>query len=167
MIIYRSDIETYKPLTQNVPDAEIFRYMEESELMDIRPLLGEEFFADVVANLDEPSYSELLNETEYEYDGKTYRHSGLKRVVVEYAWGRYVFFGNEVSTGWGMVQKQFQDGIHADRNRLKERYKESQKIAAAIWNDVRLYLDRVGTFEKWNKSDGNDLPGRYKMTHVR
>lgn len=164
-LITLNDIRAIKDVSTHIGDVAT-QLIDESELVDLKPLLGEKFYYDVVVNKDDSEYDVLMNGGEYTYDGFNYTCPGLKRVLVEFSYGKLVFFGNQKSTPFGNVVKNYQDGQTVDRSASKERYTESSKVAMALWKDVKLYLDRVDSFEYWNCSVSKNSRG-FKLTHIR
>ena len=53
------------------------------------------------------------------------------------------------------------------RDRAKERYTESRKIAMQLWYDIKAYLDRVDSFEHWNSCLRNNNQLGFKLKHIR
>mgnify|MGYP003673376499 CR=1 FL=1 len=164
-LITLSDITAKKDVSTHLGGVAT-QLIEEAELVDLKPLLGEKFYYDVVTNKNEAGFSILMNGGNYTYDGFDYSCPGLKRVLIEFAYGKIVFFGNQKSTPFGNVVKTYQDGQVSDRGASKERYTESSKVAMALWNDVKLYLDRVDLFDNWNCAVSKTSRG-FKLTHIR
>ena len=167
-IIDLIDISNTKDVSKHL-DKIAIQHIDDAELVDIKPLLGEKLFLDMVANASDAKYLELLNGGNYEYDNFTFSHPGIKRVLIEFAYARITFFGNEKSTPFGLVEKNYQDGRAITRDRAKERYKASQQIALQLWFDVKAFLDRkTKEYEYWNCSQGTKgMLSGFKLKHIR
>lgn len=165
-LITIAEIQEKKDLTSNVKGVRVQQHIDDAEFMDLRPLLGEKFYIDLLANRAQNAYASLLSGAKYTYNDFEYEHPGIKAVIIEFAYARYQFFGNAVSTGFGMVEKQYQDGAQLERGMLKERYKAGQQKAMALWQQVKDFLDRSDTFEEWNCADSGLPAGRFRMRHI-
>lgn len=161
-------ITTKKDVSKHL-DKVAQQHIDDAELVDLKPLLGEKLYLHLVANSGDTIYVDLLNGGEYTYNDFIYNHPGLKRVLCEFAYARITFFGNEKSTPFGLVEKNYQDGNMVSRDRAKERFKASQQVAFQLWNDVRSFLDRkTSDYEYWNCSNGTSgMLSRYKLKHIR
>ena len=128
-------------LTQSIADA---------EMSDLRDLVGEELWYDInnrPTAIDKGSYPDLLNGSSYEWLGYNYSHPGIKAVLIDFAYSRYRFFGNDTDTAFGFVEKQYKDGRNTDYGRNREVYTSIRKVAMDKWKLVRLYLDRMNGTE--------------------
>ena len=165
-LIQFSDISAVKDVSYHLEDRAT-QYINEAEFIDLKPLLGERFYYDVVSNASESGYNILVNGGNYDFDGISITCPGLKKVLIEYAYARIVFFGNDHSTPFGLVEKVYQDGKNVERGRLKEIYKATQQIAYQYWLEVKLYLERnVSDFPKYDCS-GRVGIGQFKLRHIR
>ena len=161
-LITLDDIRTYKDIETSA------QHIDDAELVDLKPLLGEKMYFDLVANKDETSHDILFNGGSYTYEGFEYTCPGIKMVLSEFAYARITFFGNEKSTPFGLVEKNYQDARMATRDRTKERYTASQQIAMVIWNDVRAYLDRnYSSFQYWDGCSSKWGITGFRLTHIR
>lgn len=167
-LINLEDISNVKDVSKHL-DKVAVQHIDDSELVDLKPLLGEKLFLDMVANATDSKYVDLLDGRSYVYDNFTYTHPGIKRVLIEFAYARITFFGNEKSTPFGLVEKNYQDGSPVTRDRAKERYKVSQQIALQLWFDVKAFLDRKSKdYEYWNCSQGTKgMLSGFKLRHIR
>ena len=161
-------IGTKKDVSKHL-DKVAVQHIDDAELVDLKPLLGEKLYLHMSANPNETIYVALLNGSTYTYDGFQYTHPGVKRVLAEFAYARISFFGNEKSTPYGLVEKRYDDATMIHRDRAKERYKASQQIAVQLWYEVKAFLDRNrGDYEYWNCSEGvRGMLSNYKLRHIR
>ena len=139
-LISKSDIIEYRSISKSVTENLINNFIDEAQLLDLKPLIGESLFQEIILNV--ANYQDLLNETTYNYNGNETTSCGLKRVLIFYAYARYVMNGSVVDTPFGMVEKQFQDGKNVERISKKEIYKYNQQIANQYWLEVESYLNR-------------------------
>lgn len=166
MLISKSDIANFRQISASVPDKVINPHIEDAELLDICPLLGEAFYNDIVQNPTTAANAALLNKTTYTYDGKLYVSPGLKRVEIDFAYARYTMFGSEIDTPFGRVRKNFQDGENVSRTDKKEVYKYSQQNALQYWAQVEAYLNRnANQYPLWNICDSKKNK-RFRLSKI-
>lgn len=142
-LITKTDIASKRPISKSVADAKIDPFIEDAELLDLLPLLGERFYFAIVET--PANYADLLDEKEYQYDGHTIKSPGIKRVLIDFAFARYMMHGSVTDTPFGMVQKESQDSTAVSRTDKKESYKLHQQTAMLYWAQVENYLIRNST----------------------
>ena len=143
--------------------------IEDAQMLDLKPLLGDEMYHDVVQNMEDTQMVKLLEGGEYDHDGFTYSFLGLKRMLAEFAYARVIMFGTESVSPHGLIEKVNRDGNHVSRERKKEIYTRSRQTAMDIWKDIYSYLCRKSDdYDYWNvyDSDPNELDN-FKLTHIR
>lgn len=167
-LITLTEISEYKDVSAHLgkrADSAI----EDAERLDIKPLLGERMYLDMSRLLTQDKYQLLLNGGEYEYDDFTYEFAGLKRVIIEFAYARIVFFGSEKATPHGIVDKLNQDSKPITRDNKKEKYTAARQTAVELWKEVYLFLQRKkDDYVYWDlcKTNPEKISG-IKLTHVR
>lgn len=158
MLIDKTDIAQHREISRSVKDDKINPYIEDAELLDLKPLLGELLYNDIVDNSGDAIYVDLLEPKTYTYDGKNYKHSGLKKVLSIFANARYVIHGSYTDTGFGLVQKSNQDSQPVSETQKRNIYKKEQQTATAYFGAIALFLDRNKTvYPLWkvNCQSGN------------
>jgi len=147
-LISKSDIIDVRQISKSVTEPVINNFIDEAQLLDLKPLVGESLYQEIILN--PANYQDLLNNVTYNYNGSEVTSCGLKRVLIHFAFARYVMNGNLIDTPFGMVEKQFQDGKNIERTSKKELYKYNQQIAFQYWNEVERYLNRnQDLYPKW------------------
>jgi len=81
MLIDKLEILKHREISKNVRTTKINPFIEDSQFLDLKPLLGDAFYVDLIKNQTEVKYIELLDGKEYDYDGKTYSFAGLKKIL--------------------------------------------------------------------------------------
>lgn len=76
-------------------------------------------------------------------DGTSKVHFGLKRMLVHWAYGAYVYRHGLIDTPFGVVQKVNQDSIPADLKYLEKINVEQRNNAEYYWQLTRDYLCSV------------------------
>lgn len=139
-LINKNDILKVRQISKSIPEERINTFIDEAQILDLKPILGEAFYFDIITNPD--NYSDLLNGKVYQYGNNTVSSCGLKQVLIFFTYARYKMFGNEVDTPFGFTEKQFQDGKNPERSSKKENYKYNQQTAFQYWEEVQKYLNR-------------------------
>lgn len=116
-------------------------FIREAQLFDLKPILCEDFYYDVLYNKDQEPYLTLLNGGNYIHNDRTYTFLGLKSVLAYFTYARFIIKFN-VSTSYGNVTKinPFSESITQQEKR--NLYYSYQKEANMIYQDVIKYLDR-------------------------
>ena len=149
-LVNKYDIQEFRPISKSTSDKKINTFIDDAQILDLKPLMGEKFFFEVLANYN--NYYDLLNEKEYQFDGAIIISPGLKKVLVYFSYARYQLFGSQTDTAFGTVEKNFQDGNHIDRINKKEVYKQTQQMAYQYWEEIERYLNRnQDLYPLWKK----------------
>lgn len=160
MIIDKTEIRLHREISQNVRDEKINPIIEDAELLDLKPLLGDQLYFDLLANIAEVKYTNLLDPLEYTYNEKTYKHQGLKKVLSIFTFARYIIHGSFTDTGFGTVQKKNQDSEPVSEAQKRNVYTKDRQTAVAYFNEVALYITRNGdTYPEWTTGNFSRTPG--------
>lgn len=119
-------------------DDVILRTIEESEMLDIKPTLGDALFLRLGTHVE---FDRLLNGGEYQNDkGETFVFAGLKRTLAYYVWARLVKTSTNHLTRFGYVVKQ---DDHSRATEFKERqiaYNDAFAIADGYMKQCLAYI---------------------------
>ena len=150
LIINRNDIAERRQISKSVTEEKLSEYIYEAQINDLQGLLGPNFYADLLQNLDTVANQALLNEGTYTYNGDTYTNYGLKAVLAEFAFSRYVLTGGQTDTPFSLVEKIDPNSTPVDYAGRKARSKGAQQTALNLWDNVRVFLDRnASTYPLW------------------
>jgi hypothetical protein len=153
-IITNEEFKTFRNITYKVDESKITISITQAHT-DLREVLGDAFYFDVIKN--QGSYSELLDGFEFEVDGNEYIHEGLKSLLADYAYSRYLYEINITHSPFGMVQKTNQDSEPLDRNMIKDLVKQVNMDASRKWELIRVYLDaNKETYKVWAEQEPED-----------
>lgn len=141
MWIDKVEIAKHREISKNVRDDKINPYIEDAQRLDLKPLLGERLYNAI--NKTPANHTLLMDGGEYTYEGETYDHPGLKKVLSIYAYARYVMFGSYTDTAFGFVEKSSQDSKSVGDAHKRTLYTQNQNTAAAYFEEVALYMSRV------------------------
>lgn len=119
-------------------DMIVERAIEEAELLDIKPRLGDELFLHLLTHTD---YSVLLNGGEYrDESGGRHVFAGLKRTLAYYVWARCVKTGTGHLTRFGYVEKQEEHSVPVEYKQQQVAYKDAFATADGYMKECLDYM---------------------------
>jgi hypothetical protein len=135
-LIEPHEVEQYaRPCT--VDEDIVERAIEEAELLDIKPALGDKLFNRLQNSV---TFSRLMEGGEYEACGETRTFAGLKRTLAYYTWARLINSATHHLTRFGYVLK---DGEYSRTADLKERQQavgDATAVANAYMHECLDYI---------------------------
>ena len=166
-LITKADILARREISSNVPDKKINPFIDDAQFVDIQKLLGGSLFNDLIQNSTDANYVSLLDEGTYEYNGVTYTNIGLKAVLVEYAYSRYILLGANTDTPFGLVQKDNGTSTQSDYNTKKSMSKASENLAFNYWENVKRFLDRNrADYPYWDENCSKARRTTFKINRI-
>ena len=154
MLVDKTDIINHVEISKGVKDAKKNPYIKNAERLDLRPLLGELLYNDLVKNPTDTENVKLLDPFEYTYEGNLYNHEGLKKVLCLFAGARYFLYGSFTDTPFGYVQKNTPDSTPGEYNDRKSKYTNEKQIAMSFYSDVEKFLNRNSSlFPLWDNGN--------------
>lgn len=153
LLINRIDIQDYRQLSDTVYDEVLNQHILDAQFVDIQKLLGYNLYNDLILNYTDTKYTALLDGGSYVYNTVTYTNHGLKAVLVHYAYVRYVMYGSQTDTPFGLVEKLSTDSKPVDTSQKKAVSKSNEQTAWVYWENVRTFLDRnKTTYPLWDEA---------------
>lgn len=141
-LIKKHLIETYEVGQYARPcnaDEEIIeRAIEEAELLDIKPALGDKLFNKLQNSV---TFSRLMEGGEYEACGETRTFAGLKRTLAYYAWARLINSATHHLTRFGYVIKSDDYSRSADLRERQQAVGDATAIANAFMHECLRYIE--------------------------
>ncbi len=156
-----SNLDATKKLNQHILHAQDF---------DLRILMGDAFFYDMLANIDADKYATLMTGGEYDVNGSTITFDGTKPVLVYFAAARLLPTLDNHITATGLMSKKNEFSEHVDSKTMSRLISEYEKLANAYWNKVAHFLVTKKTdYPLWigNKSGDFQTKKRTKIYGVR
>jgi len=147
-IISRQQIQVYKQISKSIYDDKLNQIILETQFQDLRPLLGERFFNDILNEESDSTgvYNDLLDGNTYEYQGITYTNYGLRCVLANYIYARYTMFGDVIDNSFGQTIKLNPNDSQPLSSSLKKSlYQMNRDLAYNYWLNVRDFIIRNST----------------------
>lgn len=171
LLITKSDISDFKNISLFTTDDKIDEYINDSQLQDLCPLLGYDFYFDVLKNIDLPEYQSLLNGGEFTVNGNMWIHNGLRAVLSEFAYGRYSYYGSFNDTSSGNTIKTFEFSNPTHNEDKKDIWKECKQRANSYFDIIKVYLDQsdftVWTSQKDKCVNASNKKGGFGYTLIK
>ena len=158
-LITAEEFATYRNISSKLDSGKINEAIALSQQSDLIEILGD-FYFDVVKNADEASFTELLSGSEFEYNGATYVHAGIKALLADYTFARFIYMININMTPFGAQSKFTQDSEGIDRLTIKDLAKQAQVDAGIKFKFIDLYiLSEPTTFSRYcsGKEEGTSF----------
>jgi len=133
------DQQTIKPISKNRLN-DFDKLAEETQLSDLQPLMGFDFFQDIIQNPTATWNASLLTGGSYTYNSLPYVYSGLKYVLAYFLYARYIEQSGEFDTFSGLAKKNMQDSEHADIGVIKNRINSVRKLANNYWTECDKFI---------------------------
>jgi hypothetical protein len=141
-LIGKSDVRKFFQISETLNDDTFNQFVQQAQLQDVAPLLGEALFLDIMRSPSE--YSDLLTGGDYTYRETLYHNMGLKAVLSHYTYARYRMFGTAVDTPFGFIEKLGGNESRPESESSKKTsYTLNRDSAFTIWKSVENYLIRM------------------------
>lgn len=141
-LIGKSDVRRFFQISETLNDDTFNQFVQQAQLQDVAPLLGEALFLDIMRNPSE--YADLLTGGDYTHRETVYHNMGLKAVLSHYTYARYRMFGTAVDTPFGFIEKLGGNESRPESESSKKTsYTLNRDSAFTIWKSVENYLIRM------------------------
>jgi hypothetical protein len=172
-LISLTDIQEYKPISSNIDATKKLNpFIKEAQQFDLRPILGDEFYLDLVADIEaSPSltkYADLWNGNTFTVGSDTYENAGLKVVLVYYAYARYLNRANTNQTAFSVVQKNNPNSESISEAALARLVGQATSGAKDYEARIKFYLDNnASLYPLYTCQNDNRRTGGIRITAVR
>ena len=140
-IITPEELKSWVDLGKKIDSDKINQIISQAQEVDLRDYMGFKLYFNVLGNLEDETYQDLLSGSTFQYDGIPLQHEGLKSMLANLFMARYVLQLNTNITPFGAVTKATQDSEPADRNSLKDIAQGHKEEASSKWEIIKLYLE--------------------------
>ncbi len=148
---------------EKVDENKINKIIDEAQMTELKEVLGNDFYFDVLSNLDNPDYQVLLSGGTFAYKDINYHQEGLKSLLADYVMAKFVIQNNINFTPFGVVTKIHQDSQPVERNSLKDMSTQQYQFASAKWEIIEMYLNSQ-SFPNWkNNTCTSSTNRRYRF----
>ena len=138
-LITSAEFATFRNISQKIDVRKIDEAISLAQQSDLVDLLGD-FYFDVLKNKDDDTYSVLMHGGDFTYEDDEYTHAGIKSILADFTYARYIYSINVNLTPFGAVKKEMNQSSNVERNTLKDLAKQSQIDGGNKFKFTRLYL---------------------------
>ncbi len=137
-------------------DAQEFNvFISEAQEFDLKPLVPENFYSDLLSKRAEEPWKKLIDGGDYTHDGRDYNFAGIGAVLSYFSYGRFAMGANQVSSSHGFVQKTNPNSQPLSLEEKKNIYYRKKGEAKALFDDVVKFIERnINTYSSWNPDSG-------------
>lgn len=122
----------------DMDDEIVERAIEEAELLDIKPKLGDALFVRLLTHVQ---FAVLLDGGPYDdADGRRHHFAGLRRALAYYVWARLVKTGVNHLTRFGYVQKQDEYSQAAEHRERMTACNDAFAVADGYMKECLAYI---------------------------
>ena len=136
----QSQQQAIKKISDNRITAMFNTLAVETQVNDLQPLLGFDFFQNIVQNPTGEWNKKLLDGGTYTYNDVTYFYSGLITVLCYFFKARWIAQSNEFDTFVGMVEKNLDDSNALQIGAIKNRINSVKKTAFKYWEECEKFI---------------------------
>lgn len=153
LFIELKDFDCIAQVARHCDWNQLCSYIREQQNLSLLPKIGQCLFSKLAAFLTdenkEDNYTpEEINIFDNLFCGGTYfscsgeekRHFGLKRMLVHYSYGAYIYKHSFVDTPFGVVQKLNDDSLPAPMQELRNLNKDHRNNAEFYWEMTSEYI---------------------------
>ncbi|WP_228853242.1 DUF6712 family protein [Aegicerativicinus sediminis] len=142
----------------NEKEFEVF--IREAQDFDLKPLLCEDFYYELVENrADSSDWQKAIEGGPYTYESKNYFFRGIGDVLAYFTYARFILKCNYVSTSHGFSIKKTP---HSEPMTLQEKrnmYYKYQEDANTIFADFKRYVERnTDLYDSWDSCNECNSP---------
>lgn len=150
LLISKADVESYFQIAIGRKEAEFDNFINEAQTFDFKPLFKPAFWADMMANLEADKYVKVLGEYSYTYNDVNYTHLGLKAVLIQLAYGVYLFKNGIVDTSFGMVTKKTPQSEPLEYKERRDWLDKHKTYAKQLFAEVEMFVEKFpDTYPLW------------------
>ena len=159
----------WSSLDKNFTQLKVDPYILRSQQIEIKSLLGEAMYFDMMENLANVNYQNLLDGVDYSYQGNTIFFGGLKPYLAALTYGRIISNIN-VSVGRAsVVDKATEQSTPHDNTIIQARGREATSEGLRLQAEVTQYLDTLrNLYPLYNQrlTGGQENDTSLRMTRV-
>jgi hypothetical protein len=151
LLINKAKVATFLQVAIGTSEPEFNKLINEAQIFDLKPLMCEEFFNDLMKNKTEEKYVKLIDGCEYVYNGIDYKFIGLDGVLSYFTYARHSIETQNVSTTHGMVQKTTPFSTPVPLEDRRNAFYQRKSEAGKLMQDVILFIKRnPDIYPLWN-----------------
>jgi len=156
-LITTDEFRVLKPISKGSKDSvndKISELIKVSQSVDLLDVLNN-FYFDLISNEDLQNDELLMNGGTFEVNGASYVHEGIKSLLSDFIYARYIYESNVNATPFGLQTKNYKDGTPVDIQMIKSLVKQIQIDADIKFRFIDMYLCAFP--EKYTRYKNNNI----------
>lgn len=157
LLINRSDFDGRVDISANLSDKKLNQHILHAQDFDLRDLMGDNFYFDMLAKFRTEPYKSLIEGRFYPKDGVQRNFEGLKAVIAYFTAAKLIFELDLTITPNGIYSKrnEYSDAID-DKTKLF-RANQYKNMAISVFNMAKDYInENANLFQYWGLSCGGE-----------
>ena len=142
LIINKGTVQAHLQVAEGVDKQEFRRFIFEAQYIDLKEILCDTFYFDLVGNYADDKYETLLSGGVYTYEDNTYHFEGLEKVLSYFTYGRFLVESPIQSTSFGVTRKSVEDSERVSLRELEALGQKHYDRALTVFKGVEQFLDR-------------------------
>jgi hypothetical protein len=149
------EFATYRNISIKRNDDKINECIRLAQSVDLYDIF-DTFLFDMVQNASNSTYEGLFNGSSFIINDVSYIHDGIKSLLADLTYARYMYVINTNHTPHGFVQKMNDNSEPIDRNFIKDIVKQTQIDASVKAGLIKKYLSaNTDTFTHFKSNTNN------------
>jgi len=137
---------------------------EEVEYSELQSLLGIELYQDLISNVEEPKYLDLLNGKTFEYNKVNLSFKGLIFILAYLNYAQFVYQSQFANTFSGLVKKKRTESESTNLGEVGKFQKDNRQIAMQEFEIIKIFLnENADLYPLWNCTKKRS-PFKLKLT---
>ncbi|MBP0904849.1 hypothetical protein ACFSKN_04720 [Mariniflexile gromovii] len=167
-IITAQEFATYRDVGKKLDTNKIDECIKQAQTIDLYDVLND-FYFDLIENIDNEEYADLLSGSTFTVKGQSYIQAGLNSLLADYTYNRYMYSVNTNLTPFGAVTKLSNDSQPIDRNLLKDISKQTQIDASIKFQMIDKYLkNNSSRFPRYSTGNNENInTGSQRFTVIK
>jgi hypothetical protein len=164
LLISKQNLVDDKLIPSTADEGKVDLAIKDAQEFDLRPVLGDALYYDLVKNTTSANNQKLLQGEEYVNSaGETILFPGLKASLKYYAMARYIVTLKRHMTSHGIVEKTTPYSINSGNKDISLDADSKRSGAAAYWEDAVKYLNtKKANYPLW-KCTNKTARGKIKI----
>lgn len=142
LIINKGTVQAHLQVAEGVDKQEFRRFIFEAQYLDLKDLLCDTFYFDLVGNYASEKYQTLLAGGTYTYEDNTYHFEGLEKVLSYFTYARFIIESPIQSSSFGIVRKSSNDSERVSLKELEKLGNKHTERAVQVFKGVETFLNR-------------------------
>ena len=153
LLISKAEVASKLQVAIGYDSKEYETFINEAQEFDLKPLVSENFYFDLLAKKTQAKYLKLIAGGSYQFENRTYNFQGLSGVLAYFSYARFLMSSSAVSTSHGMVVKTTPNSTPLSLDERKNFYYKKREEANALMTDVVKFIERnIVDYPSWNEN---------------